>query len=86
MRLILGGINGHYLRNVTLSAAAETEEVLAAVAYATDNSLLFDWCWENEIPLKFWGRLDDTVAVRTNVLSNFLKRKSPNYVCKLVQH
>lgn len=85
MRLILGGINGHYLRNVTLSAAAETEEVLAAVAYATDNSLLFDWCWENEIPLKFWGRLDDTVAVRTNVLSNFLKRKSPNYVCKLVQ-
>jgi hypothetical protein len=53
MRLIMGGINGDYLLNITLQCAADTEQVLAAVAYATDASLLFDWCWENKIPLKF---------------------------------
>lgn len=86
MRLILGGINGHYLRNITENVAAETEEVLAAVAYVADSSLLFEWCWNNKIPLKFWGRLDDTVAVTTNVLRTFLNRKSQLYICKLVQH
>ncbi len=86
MKLILGGINGEYLQNITLNAASQTDEVLAAVAYASKGALLFDWCWKHKIPLKFWGRLDDTVAVNTNVLSDFLKRQSPTYVCKLVQY
>jgi len=86
MRLIMGGINGHYLRNVTENCARETEEVLAAVAYATDSSLLFEWCWNNKIPLRFYGRLDDGVAVTTPILTDFLRRKSPNFVCRLVQH
>jgi hypothetical protein len=82
----MGGINGHYLRNITLNCAADTEEVLAAVAYAADSSLLFDWCWENNIPLKFYGRLDDGVAVSVPVLTAFLGKRSPNFVCRLVQH
>lgn len=86
MRLILGGINGHYLRNITLNAAQETEEVLAAVAYATHAELLFDWCWKHEIPLRFYGRLDDQVAVTVPILESFLRRKSGISVCKLVQH
>lgn len=86
MHLVLNGINGHYLRNITLNAAADTEEVLAAVAYATDSRLLLDWCWDNKIPLKFWGRLDDRVAVTTPILLSFLQRQSPLFVCKLVQH
>jgi PLD-like domain len=86
MRLIMGGINGHYLRNITLNCAPETEEVLAAVAYATDASLLFDWCWQSNIPLKFYGRLDDGVAVSVPILVDFLKKKSANFVCRLVQH
>jgi hypothetical protein len=86
MRLILGGINGHYLRNITENAVRETEQVIAAVAYATDNSLLFDWCWQHRIPIKFYGRLDDGVAVNTQVLANFLSKKSPIFVCRLVQH
>lgn len=86
MQLILGGINGNYLRNITEIAAKETEEVLAAVAYATDTSLLFDWCWDKQIPLKFYGRLDDQVAVSVPVLSSFLSRKSPNFTCRLVEH
>jgi phosphatidylserine/phosphatidylglycerophosphate/cardiolipin synthase-like enzyme len=86
LRLIMGGINGHYLRNITEICSAHTEEVIAAVAYATDSSLLFDWCWDNEIPLKFYGRLDEGVAVALPILAAFLNRKSPNFVCRLVEH
>jgi hypothetical protein len=86
MQLILGGINGHYLRNITENNANQTEEVLAAVAYASDASLLFDWCWKNSIPIKFYGRLDDGVAVSVPILSDFLNKRSPNFVCRLVQH
>ncbi len=86
MHLVLGGINGNYLRDITENCAPDTEEVLAAVAYATDASLLFDWCWTKSIPLKFFGRLDDCIAVTTPILADFLARASPIYVCRLVQH
>jgi hypothetical protein len=86
MHLILGGINGNYLTNITLNAAAETQEVLAAVAYATEMDLLFDWCWNNGIPLKYFGRLDPGVAVKPSVLSTFLVRRSARFQCRLVQH
>jgi len=86
MRLIMGGINGQYLRNITENAADETQEVLAAVAYATESSLLFEWCWKNSIPIRYYGRLDDGVAVSTTILSTFLSRKSSNFSCRLVQH
>ncbi len=86
MRLVMGGINGHYLRNITENSAQNTEQVLAAVAYATDARLLFDWCWDNTIPLRFYGRLDDGVAVSVPILTSFLSKKSPNFVCRLVQH
>jgi hypothetical protein len=86
MRLIMGRINGHYLRNIIENAASDTEEVLAAVAYAVDSSLLFDWCWANKIPLKYYGRLDEGIAVSVAILTDFLKKKSPTFVCRLVQH
>ncbi len=86
MKLILGGINGEYLRYVTDNFASETEEVLAAVAYAHNADLLFNWCYSNEIPLKFWGRLDDGIAVSVPILKGFLDRKSSTHTCKLVQH
>lgn len=44
---LMSKINYDYLANTTLRAAHDTQEVLAAVAYATDISLLFDWCWKN---------------------------------------
>lgn len=86
MRLMLGGINGHYLRNITVNAASNTEEVIAAVAYASDAALLFDWCWDHKIRLRYYGRLDDAVAVSVPILQSFLSKKSPNFVCRLVQH
>jgi hypothetical protein len=86
MKMILGGINGEYLRNITDNHMHDTEEVLAAVAYASEATLLFDWCWEHRIPLKFYGRLDDGVAVSAQILATFLERKSTKFHCRLVQH
>ncbi|MBV8754108.1 MAG: hypothetical protein JO328_14700 [Hyphomicrobiales bacterium] len=86
MDFILGGINGRYLRNITLQSVGETEAVEAAVAYANEASLLFDWCWENNIPLKYWGRYDESVPVSPHILRTFLARRSGNFVCKLAQH
>lgn len=85
MRLILNGINGDYLRNITEVAAPETDRVDAAVAYATDAALLFDWCWENKIVLRYWGRFDETIPVGVPILKSFLDRRSPNFTCKLVR-
>ncbi|MFZ0424247.1 MAG: phospholipase [Xanthobacteraceae bacterium] len=86
MRLILNGINGRYLREIPDNAVNDTELVEAAVAYATNDTLLFDWCWDNQIPLRFWGRFDETVPVKLDILRSFLGRRSPNFVCKLVTH
>lgn len=86
LRLILNGINGRYLREITDNAAKTTDYVEAAVAYATDETLLFDWCWNNNIPLRFWGRFDDSVPVAVRILRSFLTRKSPNFACKLLTH
>src|SRR3546814_12308639 len=63
--------------------------VWAAVAYATDakdSGSLVRWCFDNDIPLKFWGRLDEEVPVRVEILNLFLHRRSPQFVCKLVTH
>ena len=86
MKLVMGGINGHYLRNITENHAHDTEEVMAAVAYATDSRLLFEWCWNHGIPLKYYGRLDDEVAVTVPILETFLERRSSRFICRLVQH
>ena len=95
MRLILGGINGDYLRNLIEEASViedgvrVTESVWAAVAYATeakDAGSLIRWCFDHGIPLKFWGRLDEEVPVSIEILNLFLSRKSPEFVCKLVKH
>lgn len=86
MKLLLGGVNGDYLRNIVETAAPHTERVDAAVAYATEGALLFDWCWEKRIPLRFWGRFDDGVPVAVPILKCFIDRRSPAFCCRLVRH
>lgn len=95
MKLILGGINGEYLADILLQAERivegkrVTEEVWAAVAYASGlhhSGMLLKWCFDNAVPLKFWGRLDATVPVEIEILNRFLDARSPDYVCKLVKH
>jgi len=85
MRLILNGINGRYLREILVNAAPDTDVVEAAVAYASYDAL-FEWCIENDIPLRFWGRFDDGVPVALPLLKGFLARRSANYTCKLLTH
>ena len=86
MRMILNGINGRYLREINDNSAKTTDFVEAAVAYASEEALLFEWCWENGVPLRFWGRFDDSLPVSVRILRNFLSRKSPNFSCKLLSH
>lgn len=85
MQLILGGINGRYLRELVDNAGDETERVDAIVAYASDMSLLFDWCWDKSIPLRFWGRFDEGLPVSLPILKKFLERSSPAFECRLVR-
>lgn len=85
MHLVLNSINSEYLRNITENSVAATERVDAAVAYVTKEDLLFDWCWNHKIPLKFWGRFDENVPVAPPILRRFLSRRSANYSCKLVR-
>ena len=93
MEFYLGGLNGNHLLNLLFEADRKiegnrrVEEVWAAVAYAsksTGSGTLISHCFEQGIPLTFWGRLDDQVAVDVETLNLFLKRKSPDFVCKLV--
>mgnify|MGYP000601496093 CR=1 FL=1 len=85
MKLITN-INGEYLRDVYSNIKeGQVEEVRVAVAYASGNPELFDWCWSKNIPLKFWGRYDHSVPVTTNILKNFLDRKSFQYRCFMAQ-
>jgi hypothetical protein len=85
-RLILNGINGRYPREIPDNAIHDCELVEAAVAYASQERLLFDWCWKHRIPLKFWGRFDETIPVSPRILKLFLDRRSANFTCKLLPH
>lgn len=42
MKLVLGSINGEYLRGIMDDALGSTEQVDAAIAYANTDTLLFD--------------------------------------------
>lgn len=85
-RLVLNGINGRYPREICDNALPECDLVEAAVAYASKEDLLFEWCWTNKVPLRFWGRFDDSVPVGPRILKLFLDRRSPNFQCKLLTH
>ncbi len=87
MRFIAGGLNGNYLREINEGAISDTDEILAAVAYATnepDISRMFDSWWDNKIKLTFWCRYDYSIPVALPLLDKFLKRASPNFICRLV--
>jgi hypothetical protein len=85
-RLILNGINGRYPREICDNALPRCDLVEAAVAYVSQEDLVFEWCWRNKVPLRFWGRFDDTVPVKPRILKLFLDRRSPSFTCKLLTH
>lgn len=84
MQLIAGGINGKYLMELQKNSIGQTDWVKAAIAYANGTPEIFKDCWENGIPLTFYGRFDFSVPVSTDILESFLNKKSPNYTCRLL--
>lgn len=83
MKLIAGGLNGHYLKELLMNAPDDVEWVRAAIAYASGTPELVDFCVERKLRMEFWGRLDETIPVSLNILERFM-RLGPNYTCKLV--
>lgn len=83
MKLIAGGLNGNYLKELLMSAPTDVEWVKAAIAYASGTPELIEFCVNRNIRLEFWGRLDPSVPVTMNILERFMKL-GPNFTCKLV--
>ncbi|MDH5833946.1 phospholipase D-like domain-containing protein [Luteimonas kalidii] len=80
---------GGMLHNAHLAAIEDCVEVKAAIAYAqqgVDKILLFDDCLRKGKKLTFYGRVDGTCPIDLRVLNWFLRRNSPNAICKLVPH
>jgi len=84
MQLVTGGINDVHLRSIHERGIEFTEEVKAAVAYASGDPQLLRECRDNGTKLTLWCRYDDSLPVTLNILKRFLDTASPNYVCKLV--
>ena len=84
MKLITGNLNKNFLMAVHKEAISKCENVKAAIAYADGDPELLKDCWNNNIKLEFWCRYDKDIPVSINILEKFLRRKSPNYVCKLI--
>jgi hypothetical protein len=77
------------LLNIHAAALDECVEVKAAIAYAqqdVNGILLLEDCWRKGKKLTFYGRVDGTCPIDLRILAWFLKRNSPNAVCKLVPH
>lgn len=81
---------GKLLQPLHVEALDGCSEVKVAVAYAGHDGikdiLVFDDCFKSGKKLTFYGRADGTCPIDLSILDWFLKRKSPNAVCRLVPH
>lgn len=83
MQLVAGKINKTYIEyNVVREHINDCSEVIAVVAYC-DSTRLFDLCKEAGKRVRFYGRLDHSAPVSSNVLGWFLRTRSPSYGCAL---
>ena len=88
MDIIANGINENYLDNYLNNAPPEgIERVKVAVAYADNfaEEKLIKFCKDREIPLIFYGRMDHSCPISSNVLEKFLQL-GPSYTCKLIKN
>lgn len=84
MKTVLGALNKTSLQELMLNATPFCTEVEAAVAYASD-STLFDHCYEQKLPLTYYGLLNADEAVNTGILKRFIDRGSPSHRCYLIR-
>ena len=83
MELVAGQLNATYIEySVIRNHIDECSEVIAIVAYC-DSTNLFEICKEAGKRVTFYGRLDHTVPVSSNVLDWFLKTRNSNFNCLL---
>lgn len=83
------GKPGKLLQPLHVAALDDCSEVKAAIAYAdhgVNDILVFDDCFRRGKKLTFYGRADGSCPIDLKILDWFLKRKSPNAVCRLVPH
>jgi phosphatidylserine/phosphatidylglycerophosphate/cardiolipin synthase-like enzyme len=88
MEFIANGVNNNYLRNFVnklrnINVLDEIQEVRAAVSYAWDKPEIFDFCYENSVPLSFYCRYDNSVPVSPHILKWFLGKQDKRIICKL---
>ena len=80
---------GKHLQAIHAEALDECVEVKAAIAYAehgnTDIPVLED-CFRQGKKLTFYGRADGSCPIDLRILEWFLRRRSPNAICRLVPH
>lgn len=85
MQLVAGEINKTYIEyNIVRENIDECSEVIAVVAYC-DSTRLFDICKEAGKRVNFYGRLDHSIPVSSNVLRWFLSERNPNFRCSLLR-
>lgn len=83
MKLVAGQINNTYIEYDVIRQNIDLcTEVIAIVAYC-DSTRLFDLCKHAGKRVRFYGRLDHSAPVSSNVLSWFLNAHSLNYSCAL---
>lgn len=84
MRLVLGALNGVYLKELLEQALVLSPFVRAAVAYAGGSHEFFERCRESTIRLQYFGLLDHAGAVSLPVLDTFLHDGTGRLECRLV--
>src|SRR4051794_2974720 len=84
MELIAGKLNNNWLEGLLDRSKGRSDSTRAAIAYANGDPKLLTFCEENKIKLTLWCRYDSSIPVSIPILENFLLRRSPNFVCKLV--
>lgn len=84
MEFVGGAINRQFLKGYNNEATSRCSEVIAAVPYADNSSELFDLYRKSGIKLTYYARYDASVPVPSVLLEEFIKARSPNFVCRLV--
>ena len=84
MQVVMGELNGVYLRSLLEQALAKSAYAQAAVAYAKGSHEFFESYKQSNARLEFYGLLDASFAVALPVLDMFLKDYTGRMQCRLV--
>lgn len=84
MEVVMGELNGVYLRGLLEQALAKSDYAQAAVAYADGSHEFFERYKKSEARLEFYGLLNKSLAVALPILDLFLKDYTGRMQCRLI--